>query len=103
MHTASIKSPVFQKWAAAVIMSSMVSFLFSTNISFIGYSYNVGDIAATNVTADQNITAEGKKIKKGETVGYDRTFRAQRPATIAILPVGYWDGYDRRLSNNGVV
>ncbi|MBI3354364.1 MAG: hypothetical protein HY034_05710, partial [Nitrospirae bacterium] len=68
MHTASIKSPVFQKWAAAVIMSGMVSFLFSTNISFIGYSYNVGDIAATNVTADQNITAEGMDIKKGEII-----------------------------------
>jgi alanine racemase len=44
-----------------------------------------------------------KEIKKGETVGYDRTFCTRRPTTIAILPVGYWDGYDRRLSNKGIV
>lgn len=44
-----------------------------------------------------------KEIKRGETVGYDRTFCTRRPTTIAILPVGYWDGYDRRLSNKGIV
>lgn len=47
--------------------------------------------------------AQIKKIKKGETIGYDRTFKASRDMTIAILPVGYWDGYDRRFSNNGGV
>ena len=44
-----------------------------------------------------------KKVSKGETIGYDRTFSARKPITIAILPVGYWDGYDRRFSNNGHV
>jgi len=47
--------------------------------------------------------AQIKKIKKGETVGYDRTWSAKRPATIAILPVGYWDGYDRHISHKGEV
>ena len=44
-----------------------------------------------------------KQAKKGETIGYDRTFRAKRLSVIAILPVGYWDGYDRRFSNKGTV
>ncbi|HEY4497514.1 MAG TPA: alanine racemase [Candidatus Paceibacterota bacterium] len=47
--------------------------------------------------------AQIKKIKKGETVGYDRAWRARRASTIAILPVGYYDGYDRRLSGCGEV
>lgn len=47
--------------------------------------------------------AQVKKIKKGETVGYDRTWRARRSSTTAILPVGYYDGYDRRLSGCGEV
>lgn len=45
---------------------------------------------------------ELKKIPAGASVGYDRTWRAQRPTILAIAPVGYYDGYDRRFSNRGV-
>ncbi len=38
-------------------------------------------------------------IKAGETVGYDRTFTATKNLKIAVLPIGYADGFDRRLSN----
>ncbi len=41
-----------------------------------------------------------KQIKKGATVGYDRTFRAEKDTTIAVLPIGYADGLSRSLSNN---
>lgn len=44
-----------------------------------------------------------RSIKPGETVSYNRTFVAKRPSTIAVLPVGYADGYSRRLSNQGSV
>lgn len=39
-------------------------------------------------------------IKKGETVGYDRTFLASKNTKVAVIPIGYADGFDRRLSNN---
>lgn len=44
-----------------------------------------------------------KKVKKSGTIGYGRTFKVSHDVMIAILPIGYWDGYDRRLSNNGEV
>ncbi|MBI2021491.1 alanine racemase [Candidatus Daviesbacteria bacterium] len=44
-----------------------------------------------------------KKIKKGTKVGYDRTFSSKKDMTIGILPIGYNDGVDRRLSNIGFV
>jgi alanine racemase len=44
-----------------------------------------------------------RTIKPGETVSYNRTFVAKRASTIAVLPVGYADGYSRRLSNRGFV
>lgn len=44
-----------------------------------------------------------KKIQKGETVGYGRTFLAKKATTIGILPIGYYDGYDRKLSHKGRV
>lgn len=42
-------------------------------------------------------------VKKGDTVGYDRTYQAVQPCTIAVVPIGYFDGYDRRLGNKALV
>ncbi|MDD5165584.1 MAG: alanine racemase [Candidatus Pacebacteria bacterium] len=44
-----------------------------------------------------------KHIKEGDTVGYGNTFKAQSETTIATIPVGYYEGIDRRLSNIGTV
>ena len=44
-----------------------------------------------------------RSIGVGEGVSYNATFRAQRPTRIALLSVGYADGYNRLLSNRGVV
>lgn len=37
-------------------------------------------------------------IKQGESVGYSRAFTATRDSLIAILPIGYADGFPRNLS-----
>lgn len=39
----------------------------------------------------------------GVGVGYGHTFTTMRPSRLAIVPVGYADGYPRALSNRGVV
>ncbi|MBU0732267.1 alanine racemase [Patescibacteria group bacterium] len=44
-----------------------------------------------------------KVIPKGQFVGYGSTFRAKEPLKMAVLPVGYNEGYDRLLSNKGEV
>jgi alanine racemase len=43
--------------------------------------------------------AQVKAVPAGAYVGYGRTYRTTRPSKIAIIPVGYHEGYDRRLSN----
>ncbi len=40
-----------------------------------------------------------KKIKKGESVGYGRKFIAHTDKTIAVIPIGYADGFPRMLGN----
>lgn len=40
-----------------------------------------------------------KKVPKGETIGYARTFRTTRDSLIATIPVGYHDGLPRAVSN----
>lgn len=47
--------------------------------------------------------AQVKEVSKGGYVGYGLGFRAPRQMKVAVLLVGYWDGYDRLLSNNGEV
>ncbi len=44
-----------------------------------------------------------KKIKKNTPVGYGITERVKKDSTIAVLPVGYYDGYFRGLSSIGRV
>lgn len=36
-----------------------------------------------------------RTIAAGESVGYNRRWQAKRPSTIALIPVGYGDGYRR--------
>lgn len=43
--------------------------------------------------------AQVKKTPAGAFVGYGCTFRTTRPTVLAVVPVGYFDGYDRGLSN----
>jgi alanine racemase len=40
-----------------------------------------------------------KILAKGDSVGYSRTFVAEKETKIAVIPVGYADGFKRSLSN----
>ena len=44
-----------------------------------------------------------KRVHAGETLGYGRTFVAERETLVATVPAGYADGYPRPLSNRGRV
>ncbi len=43
------------------------------------------------------------QIPQGSSVGYGHMFTASRPTRVGVLPVGYWDGYPRALSNKSCV
>jgi alanine racemase len=47
--------------------------------------------------------AQIKKVRPGDYVGYGLTYQARHEMKVAILPIGYYDGYDRKLSNSGRV
>jgi alanine racemase len=40
-----------------------------------------------------------KHIAEGETIGYGRCGFAEKPKTIAVVPIGYADGLNRKLGN----
>jgi len=43
-----------------------------------------------------------RPVAPGEGVGYNATWRATRPSRIAVLGVGYADGWPRALTNRGI-
>ena len=44
-----------------------------------------------------------KRVHAGETIGYGRSYHVEKDMTVATLPTGYADGYNRLLSNKGRV
>ncbi len=44
-----------------------------------------------------------KAVPVESSIGYDRTYQTNRETKVAVIPVGYYEGFDRRLSNRGVV
>jgi alanine racemase len=51
----------------------------------------------------ESYVADVKPVEPGESVGYGRTWIAERQTSIAVLPIGYGDGYRRGLSNGAEV
>lgn len=49
----------------------------------------------------RSVVSHVKTLKAGATVSYGRDFTADREMTVATIPVGYADGYPRRLSPGG--
>jgi alanine racemase len=44
-----------------------------------------------------------RRLTRGSSIGYGRTFKTKRDSLIATLPVGYADGYQRLFSNRACV
>lgn len=75
-------------------------------IAIYGLSPFQGDAAADGLRPAltfSSCVADIKRIQEGDAVGYGRSFIADRMTHIGIVPVGYGDGFNRRLSNRGAV
>jgi alanine racemase len=54
------------------------------------------------VLAWRAIVSETKILPAGAFVGYDRTLRVKKKSKAVVVPVGYWHGLSRSLSNSGI-
>lgn len=64
---------------------------------------NKQNIFLKPVLAWKTMVAQIKKIPAGTPVSYGLSERVTRKSKIAVLPIGYFDGYDRGLSSVGEV
>jgi alanine racemase len=53
----------------------------------------------TPALALESYVADVKPVRSGESVGYGRSWSASGDTRVAVLPIGYGDGYRRGLSN----
>lgn len=60
-------------------------------------------VRLTPVLSWKTRITEIKTALKGETVGYYRAEKLKRNSKLAVLPIGYWHGFDRRFSSIGHV
>lgn len=51
----------------------------------------------------KTLVSQLKEVKAGAYIGYGCSYRTTRDIRLAVLPIGYYDGYDRGLSNIGYV
>jgi alanine racemase len=51
----------------------------------------------------KTLVGQLQAVARDESVGYGRTWTAQRSSQLAVIPVGYADGYSRALGNRGRV
>jgi alanine racemase len=52
-----------------------------------------------NVSTLKSTILQIKQVYPGDTIGYGRKGRIDKPALIATVPLGYADGLNRKLSN----
>ena len=52
-----------------------------------------------NALCLKTTVAQIKRLNKGDTVGYNRSGKIEKPTTIATVRIGYADGYPRSMGN----
>lgn len=65
------------------------------------YGFSFAGKKLRNVCTLKTTILSVKTVQAGETIGYGRHTTLDEPRQIAVIPIGYADGFDRRFSNYG--
>lgn len=65
------------------------------------YGFSFTGAGLRNVCTLRTVVLSIKTVPAGETIGYGRHTLLSEPRRIAVIPIGYADGFDRRFSNYG--
>ncbi|HBZ34758.1 MAG TPA: bifunctional UDP-N-acetylmuramoyl-tripeptide:D-alanyl-D-alanine ligase/alanine racemase [Bacteroidales bacterium] len=67
-------------------------------IGLYGFS-SLPDVKLKNVCSLKTVILQIKTVRAGESIGYSRNTWLTTDRKIAVIPIGYADGFDRRLGN----
>ncbi len=71
-------------------------------LGLFGYSVN-SCFDLKPVLSMNTIVTSIKQVKRGDKIGYNGIYEVKEDMKIATIPVGYYEGLDRRLSGKGCV
>lgn len=106
LKSAGVPVPCAHIAGTAAVLGFPASHLDMVRPGLMLYGYAPGSGPATDlrpVLSWKTRIVQVKRVNPGQPVSYGGTFIARRPTTLALLPVGYADGYNRGLSNRGQV
>jgi len=115
LQAAGFSLPVVHAACSAAIMTRPETAFSAARIGIGLYGLNPSALVAANykkqkrgaelkpILSWRSRIALLKQVRTGTPVGYGLTEKTVRKTTVAIVPVGYADGYDRSLSSRGHV
>lgn len=106
IHTANTAATMlFPKTHFTMVRTGIGNYgLWPSNETYVSSLKEGGNILLKPVLTWKTRVAQVKKVSAGSYIGYGCTYKAGHDSLVAILPVGYYDGYDRRgLSNTAHV
>ncbi|MBM4133044.1 MAG: alanine racemase [Nitrospira sp.] len=108
LHKAGLSVPLIHAANSAAMLGHPAAHfnLVRPGIMLYGYSTALqrGPAATLKpVLSLRSQVAQVRNLEKGDSASYNRSFIARRSTKIAVLPIGYADGYSRALSNRGYV
>jgi alanine racemase len=108
LEASGLKIPAIHAANSAGILAHPSSYLTLVRPGLLLYGYaphlRLSDrLQLTPVLTLNTRVAQIRMIPAGGSVSYGRSYRTTRPTRVAVLPLGYADGYSRALSNRGAV
>ena len=99
---AGLKTPVTKHICNSAGIERFAQYQFDMCRLGIGlYGFSFVGAKLRNVCTLRTTILSVKTVQGGETIGYGRHTTLAEPRTIAVIPIGYADGFDRRFSNYG--
>ena len=108
VRTPDLPIPLVHAAGTAGILSHPASHRDAVRPGLMLYGYHTCERLAAPVSLKPVLSVatrilQVRPIKTGDSVSYNRAFVAKRPSRIAVLPIGYADGYSRALSDRASV
>ncbi len=103
VHALSSGALLFKKKYSLVRVGTNIFGFWKSPIQEERFTQHAPDFYLEPVATWKTCITHMQIVAPGSSVGYARTFIAERPTTIAVVPVGYADGYARTLAHKAQV
>lgn len=95
---------LFQETHFEMVRTGLANYgMWPSNETYVSFLKSDSELALKPALSWKTKVAQIKKIPAGEYIGYGCTYRTSHETKLAILPVGYYDGYDRGVSGRAYV